>query len=54
MCCVLQANEPMYHKLDASKFLRQLLTGKAIIEFPTVVVLLPNEVTKFSLVDEPL
>lgn len=35
--------------LDVHKPLRQQLAGKAIVEFPEVVVLLPEEVQQYSI-----
>ena len=42
----------MYYKLDASKFLRQLLAGKVVIEFPVVLVLLPGDISEYNIVNE--
>ena len=38
-----QANKPEFYQLDIDKFLRQQLSGKAVIEFPVLIVLLPEE-----------
>lgn len=46
------ANKPEYYKIDAEKFLQQELSGKAIIEFPVLTVLLPGEETKYSLASD--
>ena len=47
--CVLQANKPEYYRLNGEKFLRHELSGKAVIEFPVLTVLLPGEESKYSL-----
>ena len=43
---------PEYHQLDADKFLRQQLSGKVVIEFPVLIVLLPGEETQYSVVSD--
>lgn len=48
----MQANQPLYHRLDSAKFLRQLLAGKAVIEYPALIVLLPHELDMYSLADD--
>lgn len=45
--CALQANKPEYYRINAEKFLRQELSGKAVIEFPVLTVLLPGEDSKY-------
>lgn len=44
-----QANKPEFHQLDIDKFLRQQLSGKAVIEFPLLIVLLPEEEKNYSI-----
>ena len=46
----LQANKPEYYKINSGRFLGQELPGKAVIEFPVLMVLLPGEDSKYSLV----
>lgn len=48
--CLLQANKPEYYRIDGERFLRHELSGKAVIEFPVLTVLLPGEGNKYSLV----
>ena len=48
----MQANKPEYHKLDADKFLKQQLVGKCVIEFPVLLVLLPEEGLHYQLVND--
>ena len=48
----LQANLPVYHKLDPTKFLRQLLAGKLVLEYPTLVVVLPHELDSYKVIDD--
>lgn len=50
----LQANQPLYHQLSPTKFLRQLLAGKVVIEYPTLLVLLPHELAEYSLATDPI
>jgi len=44
-----QANKPEFHQLDIDKFLRQQLSDKVMIEFPVLVVLLPEEEKNYSI-----
>jgi hypothetical protein len=44
-----QANKPEFHQLDIDKFLRQQLSDKVVIEFPVLVVLLPEEEKNYSI-----
>lgn len=44
-----QANDPRYYSLDPTSTVRESLAGKTIIEFPTVYVVLPQDVAKFPL-----
>lgn len=37
------ANAPLYHRLDGKKTVRDMLKGKVIVEYPVVLVLLPEE-----------
>lgn len=37
------ANAPEFYELDAARPLRQQLAGKVLVEFPTLLVLLPHE-----------
>ena len=52
VCVYLQANLPVYHKLDPAKFLRQLLAGKCVIEYPTLIVALPHELDSYKIIDD--
>ena len=47
-----QANKPEFHQLDIDKFLRQQLSGKAVIEFPVLIVLLPEEEKNYSIMQD--
>ena len=47
--CTLQANKPEYYRIDGETSLRQELSGKAVIEFPVLTVLLPGEENRYSL-----
>ena len=47
-----QANKPEFHQLDIDKFLRQQLSGKAVIEFPVLIVLLPEEDKSYSIMQD--
>ena len=47
-----QANKPKFHQLDIDKFLRQQLFGKAVIEFPVLIVLLPEEEKNYSIMQD--
>ncbi len=47
-----QANKPEFHQLDIDKFLRQQLSGKAVIEFPVLIVLLPEEEGNYSIMQD--
>lgn len=44
----MQANKPEYYRIDGNRFLRQELSGKAVIEFPVLIVLLPGEDSKYN------
>lgn len=46
------ANKPQFHQLDIDKFLRQQLSGKVVIEFPVLIVLLPEEEKNYSIVQD--
>lgn len=48
---LLQANQALYHQFSPAKFLRQLLAGKVVIEYPTLIVLLPHEIAKYNLAE---
>ena len=48
----MQANKPEYLKLDADKFLKQQLVGKCVIEFPVLLVLLPEEESQYQVVND--
>lgn len=48
------ANKPEYHKLDADKFLKQQLVGKCVIEFPMLLVLLPEEESQYQVVNDAI
>ena len=47
--CILQANKPEYYRIHGERFLRHELSGKAVIEFPVLTVLLPGEDNQYSL-----
>ena len=47
----LQADKPEYFRIDPDKFLRHELAGKFVIEFPVLIVLLPDEVSKYNLTE---
>ncbi len=47
-----QANKPEFHQLDIEKFLRQQLSGKVVIEFPVLIVLLPEEEKNYSIMQD--
>ena len=47
-----QANKPEFYQLDIDKFLRQQLSGKAVIEFPVLIVLLPEEDKSYSIMQD--
>lgn len=47
--CTLQANKPEYYKINGDKFLGQELAGKAVIEFPVLIVLLPGQDSQYTL-----
>ena len=47
-----QANKSEFHQLDIDKFLRQQLSGKAVVEFPVLIVLLPEEEKKYSIMQD--
>ena len=49
----LQANAPEYYKLDQSKPVRTQLPGLVIVEYPTLVVLLPDELSNYKLAEAP-
>lgn len=46
------ANKSEFHQLDIDKFLRQQLSGKAVVEFPVLIVLLPEEEKKYSIMQD--
>lgn len=48
-----QANALEYYKLDQSKPLRTQLPGLSIVEYPTLVVLLPDELSTYKLAEAP-
>ena len=48
MACALQANKPESYRIDSNRFLRQELSGKVVIEFPVLTVLLPGEDSKYT------
>ena len=47
-----QANKPEFHQLDIDEFLRQQLSGKVVIEFPVLIVLLPEEEENYSIIQD--
>jgi hypothetical protein len=48
------ANERAYYDLDPSRSIREALAGKVVIEFPTVLVVLPAELAAYVLVPPPI
>jgi hypothetical protein len=48
-CLELQANNPFYWMLDGKKTLDEELRFKEIIEFPTIIVAMPEEESNFPL-----
>lgn len=52
--CALQANKPEYHRIDGNRFLRQELSGKSVIEYPVLTVLLPGEDSKYNVAADVL
>jgi hypothetical protein len=49
--CLLQANELRYYRIDVRQPLRRQLEGKVVVEFPTLLVLLPREVEGYEFVE---
>lgn len=45
---VLQANDPAWHRLRPNHTLRLALAQKDVVEFPVIVIALPEELTKFN------
>ncbi|KAL3159890.1 hypothetical protein ABBQ38_010287 [Trebouxia sp. C0009 RCD-2024] len=48
------ANKPEYHRIDGNRFLRQELSGKSVIEYPVLTVLLPGEDSKYNVAADVL
>lgn len=46
------ANSPLYYRIDCRRPLREVLQGKVIVEFPVLLVLLPEEAEGYNLVEE--
>ncbi|XP_064617000.1 box C/D snoRNA protein 1-like [Liolophura sinensis] len=46
------ANTPRYHKLDMKETIGNNLKGKTIIEFPTLEVVLPEQLSQYSFVHQ--
>eukprot|EP00613_Pedinella_sp_CCMP2098_P065288 CAMPEP_0171973788 /NCGR_PEP_ID=MMETSP0993-20121228/229478_1 /TAXON_ID=483369 /ORGANISM="non described non described, Strain CCMP2098" /LENGTH=271 /DNA_ID=CAMNT_0012624657 /DNA_START=394 /DNA_END=1209 /DNA_ORIENTATION=+ len=44
------ANAPLFYELSPTQSIKRSLAGKTIIEFPTVLVVLADELSRFSLV----
>ena len=46
--CVLQANDPAWHRLRPNHTLRLALAQKDVVEFPIITVALPEELSGFN------
>ena len=49
---MLQINAVTYDKIDTSKSLGSQLERRTVIEYPTLLVLLPHEVLSFNVQQE--
>jgi hypothetical protein len=57
LCVVMRkertpANAQLYYKIDNEKKLGEVLQGKVIVEYPVLLVLLPEEVERYALIEE--